>query len=205
MATDKDPHSIVRPRGRIGDLIYKWYGDKCVVTKVPKFTKPASPEQSRWRRNVSKAFAYTQIVIQDPELLALYTRIGEKTKRNWTSAATRDCLTLPEVSCADLRAYHGAAGETIKVHFTHRHKMVTAHLKLRDARGTLLEEGDMVGDSWSAEYQAQQPHPGETEFQLEVTTRDLPGHVVNETFACQAGQRRLIPRKEKKPAKRTPA
>ncbi len=62
-------------KGRVGDLVFKHYKDKVVVTKVPNFgpDKP-SKLQKVYRSEFSKAVAYAQTITRNKEKKKTYEK-----------------------------------------------------------------------------------------------------------------------------------
>lgn len=74
---------VVAVHGRIGDRVFKTYGDKIVVTRMPCFDGYApSPAQRKQRDRMRAATAYAQMVYAEPRAKALYIaaalRLGRK-------------------------------------------------------------------------------------------------------------------------------
>ena len=60
-------------RGRVGDRIYKTYGDKIIVTRVPCFAGYVPTAAQRERRDrMRAATAFAQSVYADPAAKAVY-------------------------------------------------------------------------------------------------------------------------------------
>lgn len=58
MATARSNSALTGLRGRVGDLVYKRYGDKIVVTRVPQFDGEWSAAQRRAREQFAAASRY---------------------------------------------------------------------------------------------------------------------------------------------------
>ena len=63
-------------RGRVGNLIFKKYGKKTVVTKVPDMSRVKPNELQKLYKSVfSEAVAYAQAAERDPEKRAAFETI----------------------------------------------------------------------------------------------------------------------------------
>src|SRR5688572_25166318 len=69
-------------RGRLGDRVYKTYGDKVIVTRVPCFDGyvPTAAQRER-REKMRAATAYAQAVYTHPAAKAIYVAAGQQLGR----------------------------------------------------------------------------------------------------------------------------
>jgi hypothetical protein len=92
-------------RGRIGNRVYKTYGDKIIVTRVPRFDgyKP-SDGQRELRNRMRAATAFAQAVYSDPAAKAVYVSAAKALGRQPFRLAVSDFLLgrtriSPSVQC----------------------------------------------------------------------------------------------------------
>jgi hypothetical protein len=80
-------------RGRLGDRVYKTYGDKIIVTRVPCFDGyvPTAAQRER-RAKLREATAYAQAVYADPATKAIYVRAAKQLGRQPFRLAVSDFL-----------------------------------------------------------------------------------------------------------------
>lgn len=138
-------------QGRIGDFVYKRYGDKTVVTKVPQF-KSWSKKQKKGRSRFAAASAHAAKVQRDPALRASYALWAEKKGLTIRSAAMADFLTVPEMESVTTRHYNGAPGGSLGISGAQKYKFVSATVIIRDQTDRILEEGSarqLGPDFWS--------------------------------------------------------
>lgn len=162
-------------RGRIGDLVYKRYGDKTVVTRVPRF-KSWSKEQKKGRSRFSAASTYAARVQRDPALRASYALWTAKKDLTIRSAAISDLLTLPAVESVTVQPSFGFPGIDVSVQGTQRHKFVAVTVTIRERSGRVLEDGParQVGPLiWS--YEARQVQRGRGPVLIEGVGSDRLG------------------------------
>ena len=98
-------------RGRLGDRVYKTYGDRIVVTRVPCFDgyEPSAAQRQR-REKMRAATAYAQAVYANPAARAIYVAAAKQLGRQPFRLAVSDFLRArPRVALAT------ATPETTKV------------------------------------------------------------------------------------------
>jgi hypothetical protein len=80
-------------RGRLGDRVYKTYGDKIIVTRVPSFEGyvPSAAQRDR-RRQMRAATAFAQAVYADPAAKAIYVTAARALGRQPFRLAISDFL-----------------------------------------------------------------------------------------------------------------
>src|SRR4051812_39130308 len=90
-------------RGRIGDIVYKRYGDKLVASRIPRFksTKPTAGQKPR-RELFQAASAYAVIVRTKSGLHAEYIAEGILRKRTPRSLAIRDFMRAAAMGAVDV-------------------------------------------------------------------------------------------------------
>ena len=80
-------------RGRVGDRVYKTYGDKLVVTRVPRFDGYVPSVAQRLRREKMRAATvYAQAVYADPAAKAVYVAAAKQLRRQPFRLAVSDFL-----------------------------------------------------------------------------------------------------------------
>ena len=80
-------------RGRVGDRVYKTYGDKIIVTRVPHFDgyEPSAAQRDR-RAKMRAATAYARAVYADPAARAVYVAAAKQLRRQPFRLAVSDFL-----------------------------------------------------------------------------------------------------------------
>jgi len=89
--------SIITLKGRVGELIFKKYGNKMVVSKVPDMSgiKPTKKQKAK-RSRFKEAVAYAQAIVRDPEKKAAYKKTLRRGKQVYQSAI-REYLIRNEI------------------------------------------------------------------------------------------------------------
>lgn len=167
-------------RGRVGDLIYKQYGDKTVVTRVPQFSGAWSKRQIAARRRFGRASRYATEVQRDPARLAIYARVARKRKLTVRATAIADFLTAPTINEIDPSRYQGRPGDVISIWAHDNFEVVAVEVTIRDARGELVESGPAQRDAaWR--YVAQKTFAGPAPWVIEARATDRPGNATTRT------------------------
>ena len=80
-------------RGRVGERVYKTYGDKIIVTRVPRFDgyEPSAAQRDR-REKMRAATAYARAVYSDPAAKAVYVAAAKQLGRQPFRLAVSDFL-----------------------------------------------------------------------------------------------------------------
>ncbi len=167
-------------RGRVGDLVFKRYGDRLVVTRVPQFKKKrtlSKGEQSR-QKKFAAANRYALGVLNDPKRRAAYAALAKKSGRSIQLAAISDFLTVPVIHGVEARRFHGNAGDEILIDTDNGLKVSELQVAIRGERGKIVEEGmaESVRGVWT--YAAKLPYPPDSRLTLDVIARDRAGHTV---------------------------
>ena len=94
-----DPHGlignpvIVAVRGRVGDVVYKTYGAKIIITRVPCFDGYVPTAAQRARRDrMREATTYAKRIYADPAAKAVYVAAAKTLHRQPFRLAISDCL-----------------------------------------------------------------------------------------------------------------
>jgi hypothetical protein len=138
-------------RGRMGDLVYKRYQDKTVVTRVPQF-KGWSKKQKERRNGFAAASTHAARVQRDPGLRASYALWAKKAGLTIRSTAISDFLRAPVLRMVNVRHYSGDRSGWISILVAQKYKLVAAKVIIRDPAGQVIEEGParcLGPDQWS--------------------------------------------------------
>ena len=161
-------------RGQLGDLVFKKYGDRIVVSRKPNFEGVEwSEAQQAARSRFGEAVAYARQAKTHP----VYERKAADEGRSAYHVALADRLRPPEVMTIDLSGWTGAAGETVRAQARDEVKVETVWFAVIGQDGAVLDGGAGVeepGGGWWA-YETQTPHPG-GQGRVVVAARDLAGN-----------------------------
>lgn len=97
---------VIAVRGRVGDCVFKTYGRRIIVTRVPRFDGYVpSPAQRRQREQMRAATAYAQTVYGHAAAKAFYVAAAGALGRNPFRLAISDCLSADDPAAGVRRAW----------------------------------------------------------------------------------------------------
>lgn len=105
-----------------------------------------------------------------------YVDKAKGTPQTPSNVAMADWFHAPEVKEIDVTAWHGTAGEIIRIQAVDDVKVTQVNVVITDGTGTVLEQGaaePAEGAWWN--YTATVTDPNAS--RIVVTARDLPGHI----------------------------
>jgi hypothetical protein len=178
-------------RGSIGDVVFKQYGDRIVVSKKPDLSgHEPTPAQKAQRERFRQATRYAREAMADPAARAVYEKLARPQKKPPHTLAVGDWLNAPIVESIELRKYDGAAGSEIAVAARDDVRVVAVTVTLAEEGGGEIEAGaahESPPGSGRWLYTASaEARPG---AHVRVTARavDRPGNVAEATVVYAAG------------------
>jgi hypothetical protein len=145
MGTSRNPSALRHLSGKIGDFVYKWYGNRLVITRAPRPSRiPASVKQRAGRGRFAKASRYAeQTRIKNPELWALYEAAANKRRVPTRAIAIGDFLGKPNIGGPVMRPIRGGRGVQIVIVLRDKYpgKTTEVEVTLYDEAGTKVESG----------------------------------------------------------------
>lgn len=169
-------------RGKFGDKIYKWYGDTCVVQKLPtrrKRRRVTSRLQASFD-NLRQAVRYAQGVIADPTARAYYASAARKLRRTVYLLAKADAMKAPAIGTPFVsERYEGRVGEVLLIGTGDLFRVQTLRVTIRDAAGDVVETGDAVRRKKDFAYTLKREHPRSQMLTWEAVAESRPGHSVS--------------------------
>lgn len=177
MARVKVSPIIERISGRVGDLVFRTYGRKVVLSQRPKApSRPPSPAQVAQRERFRRAMFYGKRVLADPDARTFYENLAARREKPVLSVAVADFLNAPVVDEIDTSAYTGAVGGPIVIHAHDDVEVTGVHVTLTDANGAEFEAGAATFEAWRWMYEAQSDVPPGTVVTITARAFDRPGH-----------------------------
>ncbi|MBE2222231.1 MAG: hypothetical protein IAF02_11860, partial [Anaerolineae bacterium] len=133
--------------GQIGDLVFKRYQDKVIISRkaYPNNQEP-TPAQQVAREHFRSGAQYGKMVMADPGLKAIYAVQAKAKNKPIFSVLMSDYLKAPTVTAVNLDAYKGAVGEFIFVAAVDDFEVTAVTVSLTDG-GAVLESGAAVMDN----------------------------------------------------------
>jgi hypothetical protein len=169
-------------RGKFGDKIYKWYGDTCVVQKLPtrrKRRRVTSKLQAAFD-NLRRAVRYAQGVIADPTARAYYASASRKLRRTVYLLAKADAMKAPTIASPLVwERYEGRVGEVCLIGTGDLFRVRTLRVTIRDSAGDIVETGDAVRRKKDFAYTLKREHPRTQQLTWEAIAESRHGHRVS--------------------------
>lgn len=142
MARIREDGFTPKIRGKLGAVIYKWYGNKCVVQKLPARRKRRqTPRLKASHANMAAASVYADRVQVDPEAFAFYQTHARKRRITVRSLAMSDFMRDPAVSFSAVAYVTGRIGDTVWVDTEDLFRVTSVQVSICDAGGRLMESG----------------------------------------------------------------
>lgn len=166
-------------RGKVGDLVFKRYGEEVVVTRTPNLSGlDPTPGQQAVRSRFKLAALYGKTALADPQSKALYGAVAREKGLPLFALAVADFFHEPAVQEVDLSAYSGKAGERIGIQASDDFEVTGVEVAIRNAEGAVLEKGPAArnGSDSAWTYTTTTEIPSGQSVSIEVTATDRPGH-----------------------------
>ncbi len=180
MAKGKLNPALERLRGQVGELVFKQYGDKLVVSRRPDMSRVKwSRAQRAGRERFQEAILYARRIKADAPARAAYEAAAQrKGKRAW-NLMIADFLNPPVVDEIDARGYDGKAGDCLQVRAHDDFEVLGVTVMLATVEGAILEQGAAVetprgSGCWV--YAATTDVLHGTTVRITATATDRPGH-----------------------------
>ncbi len=166
-------------RGKVGDLVFKRYGDEVVISRMPDLEGVEPTEaQLAHRERFRQAALYGKMVMADPETKSLYVEVAKAKGKPVFSLTVADFFNAPSVDEVDVSEYAGAVGDEIVVMASDDFDVVGVSVALTDAEGDPIEGGEAVEtpvESGRWVYAATAAVDTGTTVRIAVTATDRPG------------------------------
>jgi hypothetical protein len=166
--------------GRFGNLIFRRWGKKTVISMVPDYrNRKWSKAQKENRKRFSDAMAYSRKALVDPEMRRYYRKRAKGMQTVW-NVAVADYMKKPEIREVDLSSYRGKKGDTIQVNAQDNYRVAAVIVTILNAQGLETESGlavEMLSQGcWI--YKVMAPVPGWEKGRIVVRVTDSPGNTV---------------------------
>jgi hypothetical protein len=167
-------------RGRIGDVIFRVWGENTVVSKAPDYSKiKRSEAQKAVNLRFKGATGYGHRALNDPVAYAYYDPKRRGIQTVW-NVAISDYMKRPEIAEIDVWNYSGQAGNTIRVKASDNYGIASVIVMIINALGFEIENGMAVqmpgSEVWV--YKAVEENPEWRGGRVVVRVTDSPGNMV---------------------------
>ena len=166
-------------RGKVGDLVFKRYGDEVIISQKPDLSDAAPTEaQQAARDRFRQAALYGKLVLADPGTKTLYEKAAKAKGQPVFSLTVADFFNAPSVDEVDLSGYGGAVGDQIVIQASDDFEVLGVNVALTDGAGSPLESGaalETPADSGRWVYSATSAVATGTTVRIAITASDRPG------------------------------
>jgi hypothetical protein len=170
--------------GMLGNVVvYRKQRGQLIMANRPTTRDVLTPNQELAKSKFLRAVQYAKKQIADPITKAGYQPGANSRYVSAYAAAVADYLKAPQVNAIITPGYAGATGNTIEVRATDNFKIVSVHVALFKADGTLLEQGDALLTEGTVDafiYTATLANAPVVGTKVLVTVRDKPGNMVTQ-------------------------
>lgn len=164
--------------GQIGDLVFKRYQDKVVISrKVDTSNLKPTAEQQATRDRFREGAQYGKMVMADPALKALYVARSKAKGKPVFSVTIADYFNAPTVTAVSVDGYTGAAGGIITVTAFDDFEVTGVQVVLADGVGGVLESGAAVVENGRWLYTTTTTVAAGTAVTVTALALDRPGNV----------------------------
>jgi hypothetical protein len=167
-------------RGKIGDLVFKRYEDRVIVTrKADRDGLVATVGQEAQRERFRQAAAYGKAVFADPAQKALYEAAGKAKSKPAFALTVSDFMNSPVIDLIDLANYTGQVGQAIIVRASDDFAVAGVTVAVRDNAGGLVEQGAATLDLGVWRYVTTAVLPAGRPVTIEATATDRAGNATS--------------------------
>lgn len=162
--------------GKVGDLVFRKYGDDTVISRKPGPSGfPPTPGQVAQRARFRDASFYGRMALANTDDRAFYEAVAARRRQPLFSVIVEDFLKPPVVDEVDAAAYAGSTGEPILIRAHDDVEVTGVTVTLFDG-DTELESGPATIDEWRWRYEAQTDVPSGTVVTVTAIATDRPGN-----------------------------
>ena len=166
-------------RGQVGDLVFKRYGERVIISRKPDMEgQEWSEAQTAHRERFRQATIYGKMVMADPQAKAIYEEAARAKGKPVFSLTVADFFNAPSVDEVDLSEYTGAVGDAIVIQAHDDFDVSGVSVSLTGVDGNAIESGEAVetpAGSGRWVYAATAAAPTGTTVRIAVTAMDRPG------------------------------
>lgn len=172
--------------GKVGDLIvFSQRNGKTIVSRAPREkTKEDTEKQKEHKRKFQRAILYAKVVMNDPDTKELYESKADRPKGiTGHNVAVADLLNAPDIDSIDMSGYTGKVGDIIKIIALDDFEVKAVTVKIENADGSLVEDGEAVDNGAEWVYTATVKNADLSGDKITVTATDNPANMTEKTQA----------------------
>jgi len=167
-------------KGKVGDLVFKQYGDEVIISRKADMSgRESTPEQLAAQNTFKQATLYGRMVQADPVKKAIYAEVAKEKGQPIFSLYVADYFNLPSVDEIDISGYTGKAGDVLRILAHDDFDVTGVTVTITNNEGVAIENGAAVEtpvDSGQWVYTATQNVAVGTNVRIMVAAQDMPGH-----------------------------
>ncbi len=185
MAQVKMNPVFVKVKGKVGDLVFKQYGEALIMARTPTANgHEVTPAQAATRERFRAAALYGRLALAQPAVRQAYATAARELHQPVMSLAVADFFNAPVVDRVEVEAYTGQPGETIVVQAHDDFEVMGVTVRIVSAGGQPVESGPAVQNPpnsgrWT--YTTTQTLGDVTGAQVTATASDRPGNEGTQT------------------------
>ncbi len=170
--------------GKVGDLIvFSQRNGKTIVSRAPrdKITEDTQ-NQKEHKRKFQRAILYSKGVMSNPDTKEEYAEKADRSKGITVhNVAVADFLNAPDIDSIDASAYTGKIGDTIRIVALDDFAVKMVTVKIENADGSLVEEGEAIDNGAEWIYTATANNADLSGDKITVTATDNPDNMTEKS------------------------
>lgn len=164
--------------GKVGDLlVFSQRNGKTIVSKVPQKSNKVTEKQAQQRQKFQEAVIYSKGILKDPTSKLEYEAEAKDRGIQTNSVAIADFLNAPKIEEVNLSAYTGKVGDTIKIKAFDDFKVKEVTVKIQNADGSLVEEGNATEEGLYWVYTAKENNTDLSGDKITIRATDMPDNL----------------------------
>jgi len=176
---------FVGVKGKVGDLVFKRYGESLVMARTSHANgREPTAAQLAVRKRFTEAALYGRLALAQPAVRQAYVAAARERGKPITSLTIADFFNAPVVDKLDVSGYSGQTGETIMIQAHDDFEVMSVAVSISEAGGQAVEHGAATQDPPNSGrwiYTTTQTVSNVTGAQVTATAADRPGNLGTRT------------------------
>jgi hypothetical protein len=172
---------FMQVKGKVGDLVFKQYGEALVMARMPQANgHEVTPAQAAVRERFREAALYGRMALAQPAVRQAYAAAAQEQGKPVTSLMIADFFHAPVVVRLEVSEYTGQAGQSIVAQAHDDFEVTGVTVSIKEAGGQVVESGaadQNPPDSGRWVYTTKQAVASLTGTTITATASDRPGNV----------------------------
>lgn len=164
--------------GKIGNLlVFSQRKGKTIVSMAPRKSNKETDKQKEHRAKFQEAVIYAKAAVKDPSIQDGYKEEAKEKGLSANNIAVADFLKAPQIESIDLSGYKGKKNDLIKIKAYDDFKVEKVTVKIENADGTLVEEGNAAVEGLYWVYKAKENNADLSGDKITVRAYDVPANM----------------------------